>query len=156
MVRVWLHQGLGGTESIQDHSKWNPRRIIWGLNSKSVANLGPELGFSNAQSQASQTGLCEGKNRGAGWALRMWCHRQEKVKAKVKVTQLCPTLCDPMDCSPPSSSVHGILQQEYWSGSPFPSPRDLPDSGIEPSSPTWQANSLPTEPPRSANAGGSY
>ena len=28
----------------------------------------------------------------------------------VLVTQLCPTLCDPMDCSPPGSSVHGILQ----------------------------------------------
>ena len=28
---------------------------------------------------------------------------------KVLVTQLCPTLCDPMDCSPPGSSVHGIL-----------------------------------------------
>ena len=27
------------------------------------------------------------------------------------VTQLCPTLCDPMDCSPPGSSVHGILQE---------------------------------------------
>ena len=29
---------------------------------------------------------------------------------KVTVTQSCPTLCDPMDCSPPGSSVHGILQ----------------------------------------------
>ena len=35
---------------------------------------------------------------------------------------LCLTLCDPMDCSLPGSSVHGILQQEYWSGLPFPSP----------------------------------
>ena len=32
------------------------------------------------------------------------------VKVKVLVTQLCPTLCDPMDCSPPGSSAHGILQ----------------------------------------------
>ena len=31
-------------------------------------------------------------------------------KVKVFVTQSCPTLCDPMDCSPPGSSVHGILQ----------------------------------------------
>ena len=35
------------------------------------------------------------------------------------------SLCDPMDCSPPGSSVHGILQQEYWSGLPYPSPGDL-------------------------------
>ena len=32
------------------------------------------------------------------------------MKVKVKVTQSCPTLCDPMDCCPPGSSVHGILQ----------------------------------------------
>ena len=38
-------------------------------------------------------------------------------------------------------------RQEYWSGLPFPSPMDLPDSGIEPRSPAWQANSLPHEPP---------
>ena len=40
-----------------------------------------------------------------------------------------------MDCSPPGSSVHGILQTEYWSGLPFPTPGDLPDSGIKPTSP---------------------
>ena len=40
----------------------------------------------------------------------------------VLVTQTCPTLCDPMDCSPPGSSVHGIHQAEYPNGWPFPSP----------------------------------
>ena len=39
-----------------------------------------------------------------------------------------------MDCSSPGSSFHGISQQEYWSGLPFPSPGDLPDPGIEPPS----------------------
>ena len=39
-----------------------------------------------------------------------------------------------MDCSPPSSSVHGISRQECWSGLPFPPPGDLPNPGIEPSS----------------------
>ena len=33
-----------------------------------------------------------------------------KVEVKVLVAQLCLTLCDPMDCSPPGSSAHGILQ----------------------------------------------
>ena len=47
----------------------------------------------------------------------------------------CPTLRDPMDCSLPGSSVHGIFRQEYWSGLSFPSPGDLPNSGIEPGSP---------------------
>ena len=36
---------------------------------------------------------------------------------------------------------------EYWSGRPFPSPGDLPNTGIEPRSPTLQADSLPAEPP---------
>ena len=48
-------------------------------------------------------------------------------------------LHDPMDCSPPGSSVHGILQQEYCSGLPFPLPGDLPDPGIEPASLTSPA-----------------
>ena len=36
-----------------------------------------------------------------------------------------------MDYSPPGSSVHGISQQEYWSGLPFPSPGDVPYLGTE-------------------------
>ena len=49
-----------------------------------------------------------------------------------KSLQLCLTLCDSMDCSPPGSSVNGILQEEYWHGLPFLSPGHLPNSGIEP------------------------
>ena len=41
----------------------------------------------------------------------------------------------------------GFSRQEYWSGLPFPSPGDLPDPGIEPGSPTLQADSLGSEPP---------
>ena len=37
------------------------------------------------------------------------------------IPQLCPTLCDPMDCSLSGSSVHGIFQARIWSGLPFPS-----------------------------------
>ena len=135
----------------------------------------------------------------------------------VLVAQLCPTLCDLMNCSPPGFSVHGILQarilewiaipfsrrsswprdwnqvscfvgrfftvwatgkilvkllspvqffaapwtaayqappsmgfsrQEYWSGLPFPSLGDLPDSGIKPRSSALQTDSLPSGPPR--------
>ena len=38
-------------------------------------------------------------------------------------------------------------RQEYWNGLPFPSPGDLPDPGVEPRSPTLQADALPSEPP---------
>ena len=41
----------------------------------------------------------------------------------------------------------GFSRQEYWSGLPFPSPRDLPDPGIESGSPALQADALTSEPP---------
>ena len=63
-----------------------------------------------------------------------------------EVTQLCLTLCDPMDCSPPRSSPMGFYKQEYWSWLPFPSPGDFPDSGIKPGSPAFQADTLTSEP----------
>ena len=50
----------------------------------------------------------------------------------ILVAQRCLTLCDPMDCSPPGVSAHGILQ-------PFPSPGDLLEPGIKPGSPALQA-----------------
>ena len=46
--------------------------------------------------------------------------------------------------APPSM---GFSRQEYWSGLPFPSPGDLPDPGIEPRSPAFQADALTSEPP---------
>ena len=52
-----------------------------------------------------------------------------------------------MSCSPPGSSVHGILQARTWSGLPFHSPGDLSGSGIEPGCPTLQVDSLPSKPP---------
>ena len=60
---------------------------------------------------------------------------------EVKVTQSCPMLCDPMEYT-----VHGILQARILEWVPFPSPGDLPNPGIEPRSPTLQADSLPAEP----------
>jgi len=52
----------------------------------------------------------------------------------------------PHGCSPTGSSVHIFFKQEYWSGLPFPSPGDLPDSGIKTVSPALQGDSLITEP----------
>ena len=66
------------------------------------------------------------------------------------VTQSCPTLCDPLDCSLPGSSLHGIFRQEYQSRLPFPPPGHHPDPGIKPMSSALQVDSLPTEPSRKA------
>ena len=55
-----------------------------------------------------------------------------------------------MDCSPPGSSVYGIILQKYWSGLPFPPSGDLPNPEIEPvsSMPLALAGRLfNTEPP---------
>ena len=81
-----------------------------------------------------------GKNTGVGCHFLLQCM---KVKSEREVAQSCLTLSDPMDFSPPGSSVHGIFQagvlewgavafsyppslgfsrQEHWSGLPFPSP----------------------------------
>ena len=65
----------------------------------------------------------------------------------LKVSQSCPTLCDPMDCSSPGSSVHGILQVRTLEQVPFPSPGDPPNLGIKPRYPALQADPLPSEPP---------
>ena len=62
--------------------------------------------------------------------------------------QSCLTLCDPMDYSPPGSSVHGDIRQEIWSGFPCPPPGELPNPGIEPKSPALQEDSSLPEPPR--------
>ena len=63
---------------------------------------------------------------------------------------LCPTLCDPMGCSPPGSSIHGIFQASILECIAISFSRDLPDPEIEPASPalagrffttstTWEA-----------------
>ena len=59
------------------------------------------------------------------------------VHACICVQSLRPflTFCDPMDCSLPGSSVHGILQAKILEWVPVSSPGDLPDPGIEPGSP---------------------
>ena len=52
-----------------------------------------------------------------------------------------------MDCSPPSSSVHGILQARILEWVAISFSRDLPNPGIEPMSPALQVDSLPAELP---------
>ena len=64
---------------------------------------------------------------------------QKNKYCESEVAQSCPTLFDPIDCSLPDSSVHGIFPAtvlDCWTeGLPFPSPGDLPKPGLEPGSP---------------------
>ena len=73
---------------------------------------------------------------------------------RAKSLQLCPTLGDPIDCSPPGSSVHGILQARIQSRLPFPPPGDLSGPGIEPvssMSPAMAGGFFTTVPPGKPN-----
>ena len=71
-----------------------------------------------------------------GWLL--WSLELETlhffVGTAAKSLQSCPTLCDPIDGSPPGSPVLGFSRQEYWSGLPFPSP--MCESEVAQSCPT--------------------
>ena len=78
---------------------------------------------------------------------RLLLGRKVITNLESEVAQSCPTLCNPVDCSLPGSSVHGFSRQEYWSGLPFPSPGDLPNPGIEPRSPTLEVDASTSEPP---------
>ena len=90
-----------------------------------------------------------GKSPGVGCHCILQCM---KVKSESEVAQLCLTLCNPVDCSPPGSSAHGILQARIleWVAISFsrgPSqPRDRPRS------PTLQADTLTSEPPGKYNS----
>ena len=69
------------------------------------------------------------------------------MKVKVKLLNPVQLFVTPwtVDCQVPLSM--GFSRREYWSGLPFLSPGDLPNPGIEPRSPTLQADSLTSEPP---------
>ena len=78
---------------------------------------------------------------------RQW-QRMFKVKeSESEVAQSCLTLCDPWTVARQSPLSMEFSRQEYWSGLPLPSPGDLSNSGIEPGSPTSQADSLPSQSP---------
>ena len=65
-----------------------------------------------------------GKNTGVGCHFLLQCM---KVKSENELTESCPTLSDPMDCSPPGSSIHGIFQARVleWGAIAFSDSIDL-------------------------------
>ena len=64
-----------------------------------------------------------------------------------KSFQLCPTFCDPVDCSLPDPLSMEFSRQEYWNGLPFPPPGDHPDPRYQNQSSTLQSDYLLFEPP---------
>ena len=66
---------------------------------------------------------------------------------QAKLLQSCPTLCNPMDCSLPGSSVYGILQARILKWVAISSSRDLPDPGIRSASWALAGRFFTSEPP---------
>ena len=79
-------------------------------------------------------------------------HYTKHAAAAAKSLQSCPTLCDPIDGSPPGSPVPGILQEEHWSGLPFPSPMHESGSEVAQSCPTL-SDPMDCRPPGSSTHG---
>ena len=73
---------------------------------------------------------------------------------RAKSLHSCPPLPKPMDCGPQAPLSREFFKQEYWSGLPFPPPKDLPDSRIGPAfpvSPALAGRFFTTEPPGKLN-----
>ena len=76
------------------------------------------------------------------------------LTSSMLVPEFCPTLCNPMDCNPLGSSVHGIIQARilewvaisFSRGSSWKIQESNLDPGIKPRSPALQVDSLPSEP----------
>ena len=105
--------------------------------------------MANSLSLPSQwCGCCQGLSPLNVHTLVLASHtNQVDMCACMLSCSVCPTLCDPIDCSPPDFSVHRIFQAGVLDQVPFPSPGDLPDPGIEPVSPALEADALTSEPP---------
>ena len=119
--------------------KWsNPgllhcRRILYQLSHRGSPRILELVAYAFSSGSSwprNQTGV----SHIAGGFFTNWAEGSPKF-FEVKVIQLYPTIWSMR-----------FSRQEYWSGSPFPSPGDLSDPGIEPRSPTLQADSLPAEP----------
>ena len=110
---------------------------IWGKSSWRTVSCSVHLAQSpqklNAWSKVIQP--C----RGQIWSQTLLSDTEKNKKVKVAQSYL--TLCHPMDYT-----VLGILQPRILEWIAFPSPRDLPNPGVEPRSPTLQVDSLPAEP----------
>ena len=99
----------------------SPKSRCWQIHAVTVKSLQSCPTVQSHRQQPTRF-LCPwdspGKNTGVGCHFLLQCM---KVKSESEVAQSCPTLRDPMDCSPPGSSTVGFSRQECWSGVLLPS-----------------------------------
>ena len=99
------------------HNFWKRPSGLRGCNRGNISIL-PRMHYSFLHIVSTCQNVRGNLESYIGWVFTDW---KVKRSVKVLVAQSCLTLCDPMDCSPPSSSVHGILQAIIleWIAIPF-------------------------------------
>ena len=131
----------GGTTQPVHHDYWAHAPTAWALQQEMLVRRDGE----EPRSAQLEKAYMQQPRPSAAKSILIF----KKERKEVLITQLCLTLCNRVDCSLPGSSVHGVLQTQIleWIAIPFSRGSSWP--GIEPSSPTLQANSLLSEPPES-------
>ena len=143
------------TENSQNLTKSNFNEIIyvryWGWNKNTNSCSQGVCGLIGKTTKKALIMHCKSTNncmQYATWLTTFFAKAVflEETKAKSEMKVLVAQSCSDCGLQPaPGSSVMLFPRQEYWNGSPFPSPEDLPSPGIESSSPL-QADSLLSEP----------
>ena len=108
----WLHlttisHKVEGESSLTGYGPWGHKRVGQGLVTKQQQQQNPRSSFY----------------RWANWGLEKKVTFPGAACVHAKLLQSCPTLCDPMDCSPPGSPVHGILRARILEWVAMPSSR---------------------------------
>ena len=83
----------------------------------------------------NQVSICKKMEKWLILGLMKWKCKMKLERKKKDSTKLCLTLAIPWTVARQAPLSMGFSRQEDWSGLPFPSPGDLPDTGIEPRSP---------------------
>ena len=109
-TKLWRYKKISGCYELREENGWisKAQRIFAAAAAAKSLQSCPTLRPHRWQpNRFLRPWVSPGKNTGVGCHFLLQCM---KVKSESEVAQSCPTLCDPMDCSLPGSSVHVIFQ----------------------------------------------
>ena len=130
------------SDSLPPHGLYSPWNSP-GWNT-GVGSLSHSRGSSQPRAQTQVSRIAGGFF--TSWATRE-AHYTTMKWSEVKLLSCVRLFETPWTVAHQAPPSMGFSRQEYWSGLPFPSPRDLPNPGIKPTSPALQADALTSEPP---------
>ena len=136
---MWLHQSL-----VTDFLRCS--RICWALFTQLQQAYFLTFIFLLSHASQSSMNVSQVPQFSTFLSLPLPFFKMIQLSVVVYLLSCIQFFCDPMDCSPPGSSM-GFYKQKYWSGLPFPFPGNLPDSGIKPTSPPLAGGFFTTASP---------